>query len=83
MGHGVRGDYRAEVPDNDDYEHLAQLLADPSGWTPEDAAVMRSALANQRDAVAASHPKDVLRQRQMTTVADEIEAAIRQYDDTR
>jgi hypothetical protein len=74
------GDIVRRVPDKQDYETLAQLLADPTAWTPDEAAYMRSALRSQREAAAAWHPKDERRRRQMNEVADQIEDAIRRHD---
>ena len=75
--------YRAKVPDDEDYRDLARLLADPSAWTSEVADHMRSALAYQREAVEACHPKDVRGRAQLSAVADDIESALRAYDSSR
>ena len=68
------------MPDNQDYQDLARLLADPSAWTPDEAEFMRLALAYQRSSVEDCHPKDVRRRARLAAVADDMEAAVRAYD---
>ena len=71
------------MPDNEDHQDLARLLADPSAWTPDDARFMRFALTNQRRSVEECHPKDARRRAQLAAVADDIEAAVRDYERAR
>ncbi len=68
------------VPDNQDYAALARLLGSPQTWSAQEAAVARSHLWHQEDAVASVHPKDEPRRESMQEVADDLRAAIATWE---
>ena len=79
MGRAVNPEtYLRKVPDNFDYEQLAQLLSSPRDWTPEDLSVVEFLLEQQRDAVASRHPRDRWRD-PMQRLVEQLEAALGEY----
>jgi len=64
------------VPDNQDYEWLAERLRDPGAWTEQDYDTMCFLAANQRDSLRSMHPLDKRRRASAARAAEQMEAAI-------
>ena len=64
------------MPDNLDYEWLAELMATPEAWTPADLAGAEAIVATQRRATEEAHPEERARPQAVVTA---LESAIEQY----
>jgi hypothetical protein len=71
------------VPDDQDYEELAHLLASPDSWDWREAELARSLLRNQNKAVAGLTPQNGRLRESMQVVADQLEEAIRRWEEAR
>lgn len=68
------------MPDNEDYEWLADRLANPFDWDEKDYSAVRFLARNQRDALASMHPLDRQRRASAEEAAAEMEAAMAQHE---
>jgi hypothetical protein len=64
-----------DVPDTSDYEAFAELLARPGSWTAQERRLVEFALQQQRDLLAACHPKDLKGRARLTKVVESIQSA--------
>ena len=71
------------MPDDQDYQWLAERLRDPAAWTEKDYATMRFLARNQRDSLRTMHPLDKKRRTAVERAAEEMEAAIAAYESLR
>jgi hypothetical protein len=66
----------AGVPDSVDYEKFFGMLEYPERWTEADRRMVEFRLTEQRQLLAACHPKDQRRRRSLTAIVEQIEAAL-------
>jgi hypothetical protein len=67
------------VPDDFDYAWFGWILAHPDEWSAEDLANAEAVLVVQRQAVAATHPKDKRGRERAAALVSELDTAIRQH----
>ena len=67
------------VPDDEDYAWLGWLMAHPDKWSGDDLEQAEQVVADQKRAIADSHPRDLRTRESMQGVVDGLEAAIDAY----
>ena len=67
------------MPDDLDYQHVADLLGRPETWTDEEAGTIRFLLRQSRDDLKTVHPLDRKRREEAETVIRDYEAALARY----
>jgi hypothetical protein len=68
------------VPDDEDYRTFAMYLARSKSWSASERHTVEFTLTQQRELLAAVHPKDEVRRKRLTGVVLQIEAALAEAD---
>lgn len=69
------------VPDDEDHHTFAKLLARSKSWSASERRTVEFTLTQQREMLAAVHPKDEVGHKRLTGVLMQIEAALAENDD--